>query len=126
MALDPADNLLIDEVGGWTLVKHDRLRKYIDASRGARRKFLPPTGTGGASYIDLYCGSGKAIIRDTGQIIDGSPLVAFKCAREVRANFSEIHIGDTDTAKRIATARRILSDKRSAAFATGPRILCKN
>lgn len=107
MALDPSDNLPIDEVGSWALEKHERLRKYIDASRGARRKFLPPSGTGGASYIDLYCGSGKSIIRDNGQIIDGSPLVAFKCAREVNAPFSEIHIADADSEKRTAAATRI-------------------
>jgi three-Cys-motif partner protein len=107
MALDVTDNLPIDEVGGWAVDKHGRLRKYIDASRGARRKFLPPAGTGGASFIDLYCGSGKAIIRDNGQIIDGSTLVAFKCAREGNAKFSEIHIADADSTKRTAAAARI-------------------
>jgi three-Cys-motif partner protein len=107
MTLDPLDNLPMDEVGGWALDKHERLRKYIDASRGARRKFLPPSGTGGASYIELYCGSGKATIRDTGQIIDGSPIVAFKCAREGNARFSEIHIADADPVKLNAAATRI-------------------
>jgi hypothetical protein len=63
----PDDGLPIDEVGVWALEKHERLRKYISAARGARRKYLPPSGTGGATYVDLYCGSGKAIIRDTGQ-----------------------------------------------------------
>jgi three-Cys-motif partner protein len=100
-------NLPVDEVGSWTLDKHERLRKYIDASRGARKKFLPPLGTGGASYIDLYCGSGKAIIRDTGQTIDGSPLLAYKCARESGSRFSEIHLADSDPAKRMAAAARI-------------------
>lgn len=100
-------NLPVDEVGSWTFDKHERLRKYIDASRGARKKFLPPTGTGGASYIDLYCGSGKAIIRDTGQTIDGSPLLAYKCAREGGAGFSEIHLADSDSERRMAAAMRI-------------------
>ena len=101
------DDLPVDEVGIWALEKHERLRKYISASRGARRKYLPPVGTGGATYIDLYCGSGKAVIRDTGQEIDGSPLVAFKCARDGNARFSEIHIGDADAAKRSSAAKRI-------------------
>jgi three-Cys-motif partner protein len=100
-------DLPIDEVGSWTLDKHERLRKYIDASRGARKKFLPPAGTGGASYIDLYCGSGKAIIRDTGQTIDGSPLLAYKCARESDSRFSEIHLADADSERRMAAAIRI-------------------
>jgi three-Cys-motif partner protein len=107
MAVDQSDGLPIDDVGGWTLEKHERLRKYINASRGARKKFLPPTGSGGASYIDLYCGSGKAIIRDTGQTIDGSPLLAYKCARESGARFSEIHLADADSELRMAAAARI-------------------
>jgi len=107
MTSDPTDDLPIDEVGSWALEKHERLKKYIDASRGARRKFLPPAGTGGASYIDLYCGSGKSVIRDNGQIIDGSPLVAFNCARAVHAPFSEIHIADQNTERRAAAATRI-------------------
>ena len=107
MTADPSDGLPLDEVGGWTLEKHERLRKYIDASRGARRKFIPPAGAGGASYIVLYCGSGRAVIRDNGQIIDGSPLVAFKCAREIGTPFSEIHLADMDPERRKAAAARI-------------------
>jgi three-Cys-motif partner protein len=103
----PDDGLPIDEVGVWALEKHERLRKYISAARGARRKYLPPSGTGGATYVDLYCGSGKAIIRDTGQEIDGSPLVAFKCARDGNARFSEIHLGDVDSEKLAVAVQRI-------------------
>lgn len=104
------DGLPVDEVGEWALEKHERLRKYISASRGARRKFLPPSGTGGASFIDLYCGSGRAIIRETGQVIDGSPLVAFKGARAGGVRFSEIHLGDSDPAKLQAAATRIKNE----------------
>jgi len=52
--LDPADGLVVGEVGQWAAEKHDRLRKYIQASHGARAKFLRPVGTGGATYIELY------------------------------------------------------------------------
>ncbi len=86
------DGLPLDEVGSWVKDKHDRLRKYVDISRATRRKFVE--GSGGATYIDLYCGTGRAIIRDTGEKIDGSPLVAFKGAREGHVPFSEIHIAD--------------------------------
>jgi hypothetical protein len=44
--LDPADKLLVGEVAPWAKEKHDRLRRYIQASHGARAKFLPPVGTG--------------------------------------------------------------------------------
>ncbi len=99
--------LITDEVGAWAKEKHERLRKYIVASGPARRKYLPPQNEGGASYIDLYCGSGHAGIRDTLETIDGSPVLAFKCARDCKARFSEIHLADSDSAKRSAAAARI-------------------
>lgn len=32
------DGLPISEVGVWTLEKHERLRRYVDISRGVRKK----------------------------------------------------------------------------------------
>lgn len=100
-----ADGLELDEVGPWAKEKHERLHKYVDISRAARRKFVE--GSGGATYIDLFCGSGRAFIRDTNEKIDGSPLVAFKCARDGGVPFSEIHIADADEDKCIAAEKRI-------------------
>ena len=37
---DPGDGLIVGEVGPWATEKHDRVRRYIDASHGARAKFL--------------------------------------------------------------------------------------
>lgn len=90
--MNGADGLPIDEVGAWARDKHERLRQYVDITREARRKFVD--GTGGATYIDLYCGSGTALVRDPGETIDGSPLVAFKTARDGGVPFSEIYIAD--------------------------------
>jgi three-Cys-motif partner protein len=100
------DGLIVDEVGAWAKEKHERLRKYIVASSGARRKYLPPKGEG-TSYIDLYSGSGRARIRETEEVIDGSPVVAFKCARDCNARFSEIHLADADPERRSAAVKRI-------------------
>lgn len=99
------DGLPLDDVGAWAKDKHDRLRKYVDISRAARRKFVE--GSGGATYIDLYCGRGRAVVRETGEIIEGSPLVAFRCAREGGVPFSEIHIADADDVKCTVAAKRI-------------------
>jgi hypothetical protein len=52
------DGLPLDDVGPWAKEKLERLRKYVDISRAARRKFLH--GSGGATYIDLFCGSGRS------------------------------------------------------------------
>ena len=99
------DGLQLDDVGPWAKDKHERLFKYVDISRGARRKFAK--GSGGATYIDLYCGSGRAVIRDNGEMIDRSPLVAFKCARNGGVPFSEIYIADDDSEKCKTAAQRI-------------------
>jgi|HubBroStandDraft_6_1064221.scaffolds.fasta_scaffold675602_2 three-Cys-motif partner protein len=101
------DGLQLDEVGPWAKEKHERLRKYVDISRAVRRKFLRKSGC--ATYIDLFSGSGRAFVRDTGEKIDGSPLVAFKCARDGGEPFSEIHIADLEREKVTATAKRIVT-----------------
>lgn len=101
------DDLPIEEVGEWALEKHERLRKYIDITRATRRKYVQ--GSGGATYIDLFCGSGRARIRETDQIIDGSPLVAFKSAAAGKVPFSEIHIADLDSKHCDAAVQRISS-----------------
>jgi three-Cys-motif partner protein len=100
------DGLPLDEVGPWAKEKHERLRKYVDISRATRRKFVE--GPGGATYVDLYCGAGRAVIRDTGEIIDGSPIVAFKCARDGGVPFSEFYIADVSDELCRAAEGRIL------------------
>jgi len=105
--LDPDDGLIVGEVGPWAAEKHDRLRKYIQASHGARAKFLPPNGTGGASYIELYSGAGRSLITGSSQIIDGSPIVAFKAARARGDPFSEMHLSDLEPQNSAALAQRI-------------------
>lgn len=106
------DGLPLDEVGRWAKQKHQRLYKYVDISRAVRRKFLGRSGC--ATYIDLFCGSGRAFIHETEEIIDGSPLVAFKCARNGGAPFSEIHIADVDESRCNATATRITNEGGTA------------
>jgi three-Cys-motif partner protein len=101
------DGLPLDEVGPWAKDKHELLRKYVDISRAVRRKFVQ--GGGGATYIDLYCGRGRAVIRDTEERIDGSPLVAFKCARERGVGFSKLYIADADEGKCRDAERRIVN-----------------
>jgi three-Cys-motif partner protein len=105
--LDPADGLVVGEVGPWATEKHDRLRKYIQASHGARAKFLPSVGTGCASYIELYSGAGRSLITGTNQIIDGSAVVAFKAGRDSGHQFSEMHLSDLGAENSSALAQRI-------------------
>jgi three-Cys-motif partner protein len=99
------DGLVLDEVGPWAKEKHERLRKYVDITRATRQKWT--NGPGGATYIDLFCGAGRAIIRGTLEKIDGSPLVAFKSARDGGVPFSEIHIADSSEERCGAVEQRL-------------------
>jgi three-Cys-motif partner protein len=105
--LDPDDRLIVGEVGPWATEKHDRLRKYIEASRGVRAKFLRPNGSGGASYIELYAGAGRSLLTGTNQIIDGSAVVAFKAGQVSGHPFSEMHLSDLEAQNSSALAQRI-------------------
>jgi three-Cys-motif partner protein len=123
------DGLPQDDVGSWAKEKLDRLRKYVDISRATRRKFVQ--GIGGATYIDLFCGTGRSVVRDTGEKIDGSPLVAFKCAQDGNVPFSTIHIADASeescraAENRIATAGGSAQVEVGAAEDTAVRIVKK-
>jgi len=83
------DGLPASEVGAWTEEKHERLRRYVDASHGARRRFGARS-----TYVDLFCGPGRSWIRETDAFIDGSPLVAFDSAGKQGDQFGEILIAD--------------------------------
>jgi three-Cys-motif partner protein len=100
------DGLPLDEVGPWVKDKHDRLRKYVDISRAARRKWIEGSSRC-ATYVDLFCGAGRALMRDTDERVDGSPLVAFKSARDGGVPFSEIHIADAAEDRCSAAEHRI-------------------
>jgi three-Cys-motif partner protein len=77
---NPADDdgLPVQCIGAWSRDKHHYLNLYLKASSNPRRKFLPPEGAGGAAFIDLFAGPGRARVATTGEIVDGSPLIALK------------------------------------------------
>ncbi len=111
------DGLPLDQVGPWAKEKHERLRKYIDITRATRRKWV--RGSGGATYIDLYCGAARAIILGTKEKIDGSPLVAIKSARDGGVPFSEIHIADSSEERCRAAEQRLANAGGSAKIEIG-------
>lgn len=109
--VDPTDGLPITEVGEWALEKHALLSRYIDITRATRRKFSDParapTKPAGATYIEVFSGSGRARIKETKAVIDGSPLVAFRSAVRGGVPFTEIHLGDLRAEYSAAAAKRI-------------------
>lgn len=90
------DGRAVQCVGPWAKEKHDYLRRYVDATRGARGKYLTPAPgrqAGGAAFIDLFAGPGRARVRTTGEVIDGSPLIA---ALHEGAAFTKLIFVDKD------------------------------
>ena len=70
--LEPQDDgLLMRETGAWAAEKLDYLARYIDVFETAMRQKWPVR-----YYVDLLAGPGKNIVRDSGTILLGSPLLA--------------------------------------------------
>jgi three-Cys-motif partner protein len=89
---DAADGLAVQCVGEWAEDrKHEILRKFIEATIPVRNKYLPEHGgTGGAAFVDLFAGPGRARVRETSALVDGSPLIAKK------HNFTKVILCDLD------------------------------
>jgi three-Cys-motif partner protein len=106
--IDETDGLPREIVGAWSAMhKHALLRRYIEISGvGVRRKWLKQ-GTAGATYIDLFGGPGRVRERSTNQVLDGSPLVAWRQAQESVAQFTEMHVADAHAALSAAAATRL-------------------
>lgn len=103
---DLIDGLPAMPVGEWAKDKHALLKLYIEISRGVRKKFVG-TGKAGATFIDLYCGPGRAYIRGTDIFIDGSPLVGWTASRDCGVPFTKVHINDSDHELLEAAATRL-------------------
>src|SRR3972149_6239413 len=83
------DGLQMRDSGPWVAQKLDYLRRYIEVFETSMRKKFP-----NRAYIDLFCGPGKCLDRDSGGIYLGSPLVALT----TRYPFTEYYFTDTDAA----------------------------
>ena len=104
--IDGDDGLPATEVGEWAKQKHEFLRRYLDISSAARKMFLNGPSKS-ATFIDVFCGPGRARVRETGEWIDGSAVAAWKISQEGGAAFSEMFVADIDDASRAATTERL-------------------
>jgi three-Cys-motif partner protein len=103
--IDGDDNLPAEEVGRWAKEKHAYLCRYIDISRKARGKWSPPRA--GSTYIDPFCGPGRAKIRGTNEWIDGSAVAAWKKSLEGGSPFTKIYIADHNPERLNSCATRL-------------------
>ncbi len=84
LATEPGQNcervdesgVVVQCIGKWSEDKHRYLERYLAATGNVRSKFVPPRGPGGAAFVDLFAGPGRGRVRPTGQLVDGSPLIA--------------------------------------------------
>lgn len=94
------------DVGQWAKDKHNYLQTYLNISRGVRKGFTYGPSRS-ATFVDLFCGSGRYQIRGTDEWIDGSAVAAWKISKLGNAPFSEIYISDIDEGLRKACAERL-------------------
>lgn len=85
------DGRLQEVVGPWAREKHAVVEKYVGYTRGVRRTWIQ-RGPAGATYVDLFSGPGRARIRGTEIVLDGSPLVAWN--KRGYGDFTNIYVAD--------------------------------
>jgi three-Cys-motif partner protein len=101
------DGLLAEDgVGDWVDEKHRILREYLKYQANPRQGFLGPTNAG-ATYIDPFCGPGRARVRDTDRFVEGSAVVAWKASVAQEAPFSALYIADKDSERRACCGERL-------------------
>jgi three-Cys-motif partner protein len=96
-----------DEIGIWSEVKLAIIKEYasaystiLEAQRRERLQHLKWL------YIDAYAGPGYHLSKSSGEVVDGSPLIALKTVPP----FDEYHFIDSDV-KRAAQLRRLAGDR---------------
>jgi hypothetical protein len=103
---DDEDGLPREIVGPWARDKYARLAKYVDISRAVRSRWVGK-GNAGASFIDLFCGPGRARIKDTREVLHGSSLVAWLESDRTTTGFTQVHVADADDRLVAAASTRL-------------------
>ena len=96
----PAKALKLDEIGYWSEVKLEIVRKY--AAAYSRILSIQPF-IKAHIYIDAFAGAGAHISKATGQMVAGSPMNAM----HIEPPFSELHFIDLKKS-RAAALRRLV------------------
>jgi hypothetical protein len=90
MKRESGKHLKLDEIGEWSELKLDILRKYAGAyCTILKARNLHPV------YIDGFAGAGTHIRKRTGELVKGSPLNAL----EIQPPFEELHLIDNRPTK---------------------------
>jgi three-Cys-motif partner protein len=101
---DDSDDFVGDEIGDWSEIKLEIIKKYATAySQILSNQEDPPFHH---VYIDGFAGAGRHRSRTTGEIVPGSPTNAL----EVRPPFREYHFVDLNRV-RLEALRRIADER---------------
>jgi three-Cys-motif partner protein len=79
----------LDQIGFWSEIKLEIIKKYAGAYTSIMKK---QAWCKGYVYIDAFAGAGKHISRKTGEMVSGSPLNAL----EISPPFTEYYFIDLD------------------------------
>jgi three-Cys-motif partner protein len=104
-------------VGRWVPdEKHVYLKRYIDATREARKKFKRRV------FIDPFCGPGRIQVAGETGTRDGGSVAAYRQSVASSAAFTSMLVGDIDGERVQANAQRLAALGASVQSFTGPAI----
>jgi three-Cys-motif partner protein len=99
----PPKSAKLDEVGDWSELKLEILRKYAKAyTTILRQRKLKPI------YIDGFAGAGQHVSKSTKELIPGSPLNALN----VEPPFEEFYLIDLKQ-ERVDNLQKLTADKKN-------------
>ena len=105
----PEKPVRLDEVGDWSELKLEVLRKYASAyTRILRNNRLHPI------YIDGFAGAGQHISKRTKELIPGSPLNALN----IDPPFEEFYLIDLQQ-ERVDNLQRLTADRKNVHIYSG-------
>jgi three-Cys-motif partner protein len=97
------DGLPAREAGEWTKDKLYYVERYANTFMTAMAAKRRSAKWSELVYLDLLCGPGRCVIRNTGEIVDGSPLRALN----VRPGFDRLFFADASRANIDVLFKRI-------------------
>jgi three-Cys-motif partner protein len=103
--------LKLDEVGDWSELKLEILRKYAKAYTTVLSRNRHPLHP---IYIDGFAGAGEHKSKRTKELIAGSPLNALN----IEPPFEEIHLVDLKQ-ERVENLERLTADKKNVHIYSG-------
>ena len=71
--IDPSDGMLAEVLKPHSSDKHLLVKQYVDICRAARRTWIDRGAS--ATYIDLFCGPGRACNSSHSEFFNAGPLV---------------------------------------------------